>query len=184
MKLSLYIIVTVAFFTACKSPFHGLSDQEKRKYQVFKYSDSTKVADDLLAITSEDIPTLTHENNRNLIIFFTSWCPGSKENIPKVITTLRNSDINIVLITPDDYYFKSNYEKYRAELDYSKSVYFLDADVYTSWNPHKKMKAFMKEAFPAIKNVRGFPSGLYTENGQVVASGIINTDFIDSYLRK
>lgn len=184
MKSPLYIILTIACFTACKSPFHGLSDQEKRKYQISKYSDSTSAADDLLAITSEDIPTLTHENDRNLIIFFTSWCPGSKENLPKVITTLRNSEINIVLITPDDYYFKSNYEKYRLELDYSKRVYFLDADVYTSWNPHKKMKAFMKEAFPAIKNVRGFPSGLYTENGKVVASGIINMDLINNIFRR
>ena len=123
-------------------------------------------------------------HKKNMIVFFASWCPYSKETIPELLTKIKESDVNLILITADDYYFKSNYDKYRNELDYSDKIYFLDANIYKSWNQHKKMKAFMKQAFPMIKNVKGFPSGMYLEEGKVIGSGIIDSEFISSYLKK
>lgn len=156
-------------------PFHGLSDEEKRKYQISKYPDSTTVADDLLAITSEDIPTLTHENNRSLIIFFTFLVPRQQWRYAQSDHDTTKFGYQLSTDHARRLLFQIKLWKVSGRTDYPKRMYFLDADVYTSWNPHKKMKAFMKEAFP---------SGLYTENGQVVASGIINMSFIDNIFRR
>lgn len=185
MKYPAIIILFLFILSSCKSHYHSLAGNEKEKYQLPKYSSNTQPSEDhLVALRSQNITELIEPHQKNIIVFFTSWCPYSKETIPELLTNIEESDINLILITPDDFYFKGNYEKYREELDYSDTIYFLDAEVYNSWNQHKKMKAFMKEAFPSIKNVKGFPSGLYLEEGIVVASGIIDSDFIKSHLAK
>jgi len=164
---------------SCRPKYYSLSESDREKIKINSISDSITNENNFYSIRDKDMLNLINRTDTLLIVFFTTWCTSSKDILPMIINSAKKREIPLFLITPDDVSYK---EKYIKEIEYTGSIYFLDIELYKSWNIHKNMKKFMFQLYPTIKNVEGFPSGLFIINNNVIFSGIIDADSIKEFM--
>lgn len=180
--LALLIILIVS---SCKPRYYSLSETDRSKFDIKPYSAKEKDLgkEQFYSITSNDIPLLKNNKENNLIVFFAAWCVPCREKMPALLSSIRDKDINLSLISADDFVRKPMYEKYINDLKYKGNIYFLDIKTYKSWNPHKNMRLFMEEAFPKVDNVKGYPTGILMKKDSVLYSGVIDSAFVKNFLK-
>lgn len=99
-------------------------------------------------------------SNKNyfLLVSYTFWCPSSKSVFDSIINS-KYSNTQLVLFTPDDWYYIPNYEKFLK----NKQCFFLTfiLDFYKfgfGYNPHKRFDNFKKHISKDLEEIGGFPS--------------------------
>jgi hypothetical protein len=123
-----------------------------------------------------------------LVIFFTDWCPNSKENVPYSLNGLKSvNGLEIVLVSPDDWIRSASYFGYMKKYKLDLNIYLLDVYSYgEKRNPHYRMKSFISEICDSCAEIGGFPSIIIFDSKNSIIlkqSGKIDSEGIISFFQ-
>ncbi|HMM53076.1 MAG TPA: hypothetical protein PKD87_15895 [Burkholderiaceae bacterium] len=145
---------------------------------------------DIYSINSSELDHLLNSNSNKykLLIFFTNWCPNSSESVPVLLNDLCKIDeLDIILVSPDDWVRKKNYLGYIKKYQLKYNIYLLDVYSYgEKRNPHYRMRKFIHEICSDCNDIGGFPSFiLYDQNNIIIFkhTGKIDTNVILSMIK-
>lgn len=161
--------------------------QNEFKVQSIDPSDKSNKNPNVYSLNSSELKHLLGATSKRykLLIFFTYWCPNSSESLPILLDDLCDTDeIEIILISPDDWVRKGSYLGYVSK--YKLNVYLLDVYSYgEKRNPHYRMGKFISEFCSDCKEIKGFPSFILFDSEDSIVyknTGKIESTVIDSLL--
>ncbi|GAB1418677.1 hypothetical protein MASR2M12_14420 [Bacteroidales bacterium] len=145
---------------------------------------------DIYSINSSELDYLLRSNSNKykLLIFFTNWCPNSSESVPVLLNDLSKIDeLDIILISPDDWVRKKNYLGYINKYLLKFNIYLLDVYSYgEKRNPHYRMRKFINEICSDCNDIGGFPSFiLYDQYNFIIFkhTGELDTNVFTSMMK-
>lgn len=182
------LIITLVLFCSCSitDPYYlNLNNMRQNDFIINKIDTLYEFRNDniveIYSINSSELRYLLNSNSSNykLIIFFTNWCPNSSESVPALVNVLSNTDeLDIYLVSPDDWVRKENYLRYMNKHRLNFNIYLLDVFSYgEKRSPHYRMKKFINEICLDCDDIRGFPSFiLYDQNNFIIFKHTGNID--------
>ncbi len=98
------------------------------------------------------------EKNYFLLVSYTFWCPSSKSVFDSIVNS-KFTNTQLVLFTPDDWYYLPNYKRFLKKKQVYFPTYILDIYKYGfGYNPHKRFDKFKNEISNKLEDIGGFPS--------------------------
>ncbi len=200
MSRILFFILVLIFTASCSitNPYYfDLSEEMQAQVPILKIdtihhslkSKSPKV----YSINGNEFKALAKKtsNEYKLALFLTFWCPNSRDYVPSLLEDLKKiNNLDIVLISPDDWVRATTYEKYIAKHQLNYNIHLLDVYSYgEKRNPHYRMDKFMWEiCLECIgdKDFGGFPTFiLFDKENHVIfrKSGQIKVEKIISLIK-
>lgn len=93
-----------------------------------------------------------------LLVSYTFWCPSSKSVFDSIVNS-KFTNTQLVLFTPDDWYYLPNYKRFLKMKQVYFPTYILDIYNYGfGYNPHKRFDKFKIEISNKLEDIGGFPS--------------------------
>ncbi|HAH58273.1 MAG TPA: hypothetical protein DCL86_09010 [Bacteroidales bacterium] len=192
-----FFFITLVLLCSCSitDPYYlNLNSTHQNEFVISKIDTTIELMNeniiDIYSINSSELNYLLSNtsNKYKLLIFFTNWCPNSSESIPVLLNDLGNIDeLDILLVSPDDWVRKNNYLGYINKYHLNFNVYLLDVYSYgEKRNPHYRMRKFMNEICSDCDDIGGFPSFiLYDQNNFIIFKhrGEIDTNIITSMMQ-
>lgn len=167
----------VLLLTSCGTNYLKLSEKNKEKYQLSKDYNEHNQEHIYLIDSTIALEKINMAKKPILFVMFTSWCSGSKKTVPELLQIEKTKNIQVVLVTPDDWTYKFNYVDYRKELKYDGSIYMIDRSKFRTGNIQKRMSYFASTFTSDITDIGGFPSCvLLDKNGVSLFSGLLDED--------
>lgn len=167
MKRVHVLIIIVFTLSSCMN-FNKLSDNNKKEYEpkecnIFDQKRLAHASDTNISIYKLDYNVLKELINQSdekyfLLVSYTYWCPSSKLVFDSIVnSTFKNTQL--ILFTPDDWYYIPNYKSFLKKKQYYTPTYILDIYKYgLGYNPHKRFDKFKKEISNDLEEIGGFPS--------------------------
>jgi hypothetical protein len=190
-------IITLVLLSSCSitDPYYlNLNSERQNELKINKIDTSNEFLDkeiaNIYSINSSELKYLINNTSRNykLLIFFTNWCPNSSESVPLLLDDLSNLDeLDIILISPDDWIRKKNYLGYINKYNLNYNIYLLDVFTYgEKRSPHYRMGNFISEICSDCKDIVGFPSFILFDQQNFIIfkhTGVIETNVITSIIQ-
>ncbi len=171
MKRVHVLVIIVFTLSSCMNfnpTYNKLSDIDKKNYEPIVYNALdlklfVQSSDTNISIYKLDISVLKElmkqsEEKYFLLVSYTFWCPSSKLVFDSIVnSTFKNTQL--ILFTPDDWYYIPNYKRFLKKKQYYTPTYILDIYKYgLGYNPHKRFDKFKKEISNDLEEIGGFPS--------------------------
>lgn len=177
MKKIIVVILLFVGLSSCMNfnpTFDKLSELEKNKYQPKEYDSSEtklffQMLDTNISVYKLDLNILKElikqsDKRYFLLVSYTYWCPSSKV----VFDSIVNADYHntqLILFTPDDWYYVPNYKRFLKKHQYYQPTFILDIYQYGfGYNPHKRFDKFKSEISKNLTEIGGFPSYLLIDS--------------------
>lgn len=171
MKASnIFIILIVLLLSSCMNfnpTYDRLSIVEKKKYEPKDYDseeiNNLQILDTNINIYKFDIDILKDlikQSNKKyfLLVSYTFWCPSSKAVFDSIVN-FDYSNTQLLLFTPDDWYYLPNYKRFLKKKQYFLPTYILDINKFGfGYNPHNRFDNFKNEISSDLNDIGGFPS--------------------------
>ncbi|MDP2236578.1 MAG: hypothetical protein Q8J88_09110 [Bacteroidales bacterium] len=191
------LIILSAFLASCSitDPYYlDLRTSRQNELNILKIDTSDnfnkKNPLEVYAINSKEFLSILNKSavKYKIAMFFTNWCPNSAESIPVLLDSLKNKEeLEIFLISPDDWVRKPNYSGYQKKHHLNLNIYLLDVFSYgEKRNPHYRMEKFISEICSDCKEIKGFPSFLVfdSENSLIFKhSGKLEANRVNAILK-
>jgi len=191
------LIILSAFLASCSvtDPYYlDLRTSRQNELNILKIDTSNNFNKNsplgVYAINSKEFLSILNKSavKYKIAIFFTNWCPNSAESIPVLLDSLKNKEeLEIFLISPDDWVRKPNYSGYQKKHHLNLNIYLLDVFSYgEKRNPHYRMKKFISEICSDCKEIKGFPGFLVfdSENSLIFKhSGKLEANRLNAILK-
>jgi hypothetical protein len=195
--MSRILIIALVSLCSCSitDPYYlNLNNERQIEFTISKIDTTNEFRNeniiDIYSINSSELDYLLRSNSNKykLLIFFTNWCPNSSESVPVLLNDLSKIDeLDIILISPDDWVRKKNYLGYINKYLLSFNIYLLDVYSYgEKRNPHYRMRKFINEICSDCNDIGGFPSFiLYDQYNFIIFkhTGEMDTNVITSMMK-
>ncbi|MBW7844013.1 MAG: hypothetical protein H3C40_14950 [Ignavibacterium sp.] len=196
--MSRILIIALVLLCSCSitDPYYlNLNSERQIEFTISKIDTTNEFRNenifDIYSINSSELDYLLNSNSNKykLLIFFTNWCPNSSESVPVLLNDLSKIDeLDIILVSPDDWVRKKNYLGYINKYLLNYNIYLLDVYSYgEKRNPHYRMRKFINEICSDCNDIGGFPSFiLYDQYNFIIFkhTGEIDTNVISSIMKK
>lgn len=195
--MSRILIIALVSLCSCSitDPYYlNLNNERQIEFTISKIDTTNEFRNeniiDIYSINSSELDYLLRSNSNKykLLIFFTYWCPCSSESVPVLLNDLSKIDeLDIILISPDDWVRKKNYLGYINKHLLNFNIYLLDVYSYgEKRNPHYRMRKFINEICSDCNDIGGFPSFiLYDQYNFIIFkhTGEMDTNVITSMMK-
>lgn len=158
MRNIFYLLFLLLILGCGPSKYNSIRNVEKKEHFTLPKYDMEGNAE----IYTIDITTyknlFNQQDKKFLTIFFAYWCPNCREYLPKILEEAQKQDLNVILISPDDWVWKDRYLNYKRLNQIEQDFFLLDVHEYNKGNIHKKMAQFIYNFCPDCEFKGGFPT--------------------------
>lgn len=184
------------FLTSCSltNPyFLDLNKEEQEKFKILTIDKQCVNGLDMSQVYSlnanEFSELIENSGNTKIVIFFTYWCPNSREFLPGFLEKLTHvNNLDVYLVSPDDWVKKYQYYEYIKRNNIRWNVFLLDVYAYGKQrSPHHRMRSFLDGIKCDCEEVGGFPSVILFDKSNKILykpAANIEVDSVFHYLKR
>ena len=111
LLLFLFLIFLLPSCLIIEPYYLNLNNEKQKEFKLESLDSINQFNNEILSINSDNFISVIKQDTSHykIIVFFTFWCPSSKDYLPKFINSVRNQNFRIFYISPDDWVYKPQY---------------------------------------------------------------------------